>query len=403
MSGRTASTPGTSAMSAPAAVRIVAMVARREFEARVRTKSYLLGLAITAMLLAGVLLVPALLNDDSTTLGLVGSGAVTADLRTAAQAADLQLDISQLSGEPAAREALRSGDLDAVLVSQDQGYRLLVESEVNGPLRAVVDSAVTQRGVATALAQHGVDPQVLTDAVPRVTIIPLDPPQPGADQRRGIALTVTILLYIQLATFGVTVAMGVVEEKTSRVVEVLLATIRPWQLLLGKVFGVGGAGLLQLLVLGGIGLAVGSATGAVTLTGTAVSVFASGVGWFLLGFLFFSVLYAAAGALVSRQEEVNSVTTPLVLLLLVPFFIALTSVNSPDGGLAATLSWVPPFSPILMPYQQATGHAGVGLITLAVVLMLAATALFTAIGGRIYARSVLRSGSRVRLAEALRG
>lgn len=395
-------TPGSGA-SSPAAARVVALVAGREFEARVRTRSYLLGLAITAMLLAGILLVPALMNDDSTALGLVGSPAVTPELRTAAQEANLQLDISELPAEPAARAALRSGDLDAVLVSRGGEYRLLVESEVNGPLRAVVDSAVERRGLAAALAQRGIDPRELAGAVPPVTITSLDPPRPGADQRRGIALTVTILLYIQLATFGVTVAMGVVEEKTSRVVEVLLATIRPWQLLLGKVFGVGGAGLLQLLVLGGVGLAVGNATGAVTLTGTAVAVFASGVGWFLLGFLFFSVLYAAAGALVSRQEEVNSVTTPLVLLLLVPFFIALTSVNSPDGGLAATLSWVPPFSPILMPYQQATGHVGTGLVTLAVVLMLVATALFTAIGGRIYARSVLRSGSRVRLAEALRG
>lgn len=400
MSGYPSGAPAGNA--APAAARIVALVARREFDARVRTKSYLIGVLVTALLLAAILLVPALLGDDATELGLVGDHALAAGLGAAAQAAEVELTLSELSDEPAARAALRDGDLDAALIPQGEGYRLLVESEVDPQLRVVVEGVVAQHGIATALAQRGVEPQVLTEAVPPVTLTALNPPEPEADQRKGIAFVVVFLMYFQLAAFGVTVAMGVVEEKASRVVEVLLATIRPWQLLLGKVLGIGGAGLLQLLVLGGLGLIVGSATGVITLTGTAVSVFAASIGWFLLGFLFFAVLYAAAGALVSRMEELNTVTTPMMLLLLAPFLIAVFSLDSPNGGLAATLSWVPPFSPILMPIQQATGRAEPELIALAVVLMLAATALFTFIGGRIYARSVLRTGSRVRLADALR-
>lgn len=388
---------------ARAAVHMVALVARREFDARVRTKSYLIGLVVTALILAGILVAPVLLDDDATELGLVGSSGLAAGLRTAAAQAEVDLTVSELAGEPAARAALQNGEVDAVLLARDGQYQLLVESEAAPQLRAVVDSAVAQRGVAAALAQRGVDPQVLDQAVPSVTLTALDPPDPAADERRGIAFVVVILLYFQLAGFGIAVAMGVVEEKASRVVEVLLATIRPWQLLLGKVLGIGGAGLLQLLLLGAVGLAVGSATEVITLTGTAVSVFTASVGWFLLGFLFFAVLYAAAGALVARQEELNAVTTPMMLLLVVPFLIAVFSLDSPDGGLAATLSWVPPFSPILMPIEQATGRAEPGMVALAVVLMLAATALLTAIAGRIYARSVLRTGSRVRLTEALRG
>lgn len=389
--------------AAPAAVRVVALVARREFDARVRTKSYLIGLLVAALLLATFVVVPALLNDDAAELGVVGDDALTARLAETARAAEVELTVSEPADEAAARAALRRGDLDAVLVvSQDEGYRLVVESEADPQLRAVVDNAVAQRGIAAALAQRGVDPRVLTDAVPPVTLIALDPPDPDAGQRRGIAFIVVLLLYFQLAGFGMAVAMGVVEEKASRVVEVLLATIRPWQLLLGKVLGIGGAGMVQLLVLGGLGLAAGTATGVVTLTGTAVSIFAVSLGWFLLGFLFFAVLYAAAGALVARQEELNSVTTPMMLLLAAPFFIAVYSLDSPNGGLAATLSWVPPLSPLLMPLQQATGRAEPGVLALAVVLMLAATALFTFLGGRIYARSVLRTGSRVRLTEALR-
>lgn len=400
MSGHPSGTPAGNA--APAAARIVALVSRREFDARVRTKSYLIGVLVTALLLAGILVLPALLGDEATELGLVGDQALATGLGEAAQAAEVELTVSELPDEPAARAALRDGDLDAALIPQGQGYRLLVESEVDPQLRAVVEGTVAQHGIATALAQRGVDPKLLTEAASSVTLTALNPPEPEADERRGIAFVVVFLMYFQLAAFGVTVAMGVVEEKASRVVEVLLATIRPWQLLLGKVLGIGGAGLLQLLVLGSLGLIVGSTTGVITLTGTAVSVFAASIGWFLLGFLFFAVLYAAAGALVSRMEELNTVTTPMMLLLLAPFLIAVFSLNSPNGGLAATLSWVPPFSPILMPIQQATGRAEPELIALAVVLMLAATALFTFIGGRIYARSVLRTGSRVRLVDALR-
>lgn len=187
-----------------------------------------------------------------------------------------------------------------------------------------------------------------------------------------------------------------------RVVEVLLATIRPWQLLLGKVLGIGAAGLVQLLVLGAVGIGIGTATGVISLTATAVAVFAATLGWFLLGFLFFALLYAAAGALVSRQEDVNTVSTPMTILIIIPFLIGISSVQNPDSGLAATLSWIPPFSPILMPIQQATGETEPGLTVLAVVLMLAAIALVTWLGGRIYANAVLRMGSRVRLAEALR-
>ena len=93
----------------------------------------------------------------------------------------------------------------------------------------------------------------------------------------------------------------------------------------------------------------------------------------------------------------------MTLLILLPFFVAIYSVQSPGGGPAQTLAWIPPFSPLLMPLQQASGEAGVGITVLAVVLMLAATAVFTWLGGRVYAGAVLRSGSRVTLREALSG
>jgi len=382
-------------------LRTVALVARREFDSRVRTKSFVIGLLVTVVLLGAITVGPALLaDDDGQRLGLVGSGPDPALLTTSAEQAGLKLVPVEVADERTARRQVADGELDAALV----GTRIVVENEFDPVLRGVLEGALTQSAVAAALADRGVDPQVLSTAVEgaALQVTALDPPQPQAAERTGIAFIVVVVMYFQLLTFGIAVAMGVVEEKTSRVVEVLLSTIRPWQLLLGKVLGIGAAGLVQLVVLGAVGLGVGTATGVITLTGTAVSVFLASLGWFLLGFLFFAVLYAAAGALVSRQEELNAVTTPMTLLILAPFFVAIYSVQSPGGGLAETLAWVPPFSPILMPIQQASGEAGLGLTVLAVALMLVATAVFTWLGGRVYAGAVLRSGARVRVKDALR-
>ena len=384
------------------AARIVVLVARREFDARVRTKSFVLGLLVTVLLLTGILVGPLLLGDDGEQrVGFAGDTGLATTVSAAAEQAELQLSTVGLPDEPAAaRDQVRDGDLDAAVTTTAGGYRVVVESTLEPTLRTVLETAIHRRAVSAVLVEQGIDPASIGGAALRVEA--LDPPQPGAGERVAIAAVVVILLYFQLITFGIAVAMGVVEEKTSRVVEVLLSTIRPWQLLLGKVLGIGAAGLLNLVVLGAVGLAVGTTTGMITLTGTAVSVFVASLGWFLLGFLFFAVLYAAAGSLVSRQEEINAVTTPMTLLILIPFFVAVNSLQDPGGGLAGTLAWVPPFSPILMPIQQAAGESDAALTVLAVGLMLALTSLFTWVGGRIYANAVLRTGSRVRLGEALR-
>jgi ABC-2 type transport system permease protein len=385
------------------AIRVVGLVARREFDSRVRTKSFVIGLLVTVLLLGAIIAGPVLVADDGAQrLGVVGDTGSAAMLEAAAGQAGLELTTVEVPDEQAARQQVRDGELDAALVD---GSRVVVESELDPILRSVLEEDAAQRAVAGVLVERGVDPAVLSTAAAEATlqIDAFEPPDPQAAERTGLAFVVVIVLYVQLSFFGIAVAMGVVEEKTSRVVEVLLATIRPWQLLLGKVLGIGAAGLLQMVVLGAVGLGVGTATGVVTLSGTAVSVFLGSLGWFLLGFLFFAVLYAAAGSLVSRQEELNAVTTPMTLLILLPFFVAIYSAQSPGGGLARTLAWIPPFSPMLMPFQQASGEAGVGITVLAVALMLAATAVFTWLGGRVYAGAVLRSGSRVTLREALSG
>lgn len=191
------------------------------------------------------------------------------------------------------------------------------------------------------------------------------------------------------------------EEKTSRVVELLLATMKPVHLLVGKVLGIGVVGLVQLTVYGVAGLGAALGTGLLAVTGTAVTVFISTLGWFVLGYAFFALLYAAAGSMVSRQEDIGSTTTPLTLLVIVMFVLAQVALSSPDGTLSNVMAWIPPFSAILMPLRIAAGVTGPVQVVGSVLLMVLVITALAQVSAKIYERSVLRAGLRVRWKQAI--
>lgn len=202
--------------------------------------------------------------------------------------------------------------------------------------------------------------------------------------------------------YGNWVAFGVVEEKSSRVVELLLATLRPWQLLAGKILGIGALALGQLVVVTGTGLGAALLTGAVHIPSDGYGIIAQVFAWFVLGYAFFASAYAAAAALVSRQEELNNVTGPMTLVLMASYFLAIFVSQSPKGTRAHVASLVPPFSAMTMPARAAAGLVPGWEVVLAVVLMLVATAVLVRLSGRVYAGAVLRTGARVKVGEALR-
>ena len=202
---------------------------------------------------------------------------------------------------------------------------------------------------------------------------------------------------------GTMVAVGVVEEKTSRVVELLLATIKPLHLMWGKVIGIGAVVLTQVVLLGATAVIAGTATGILTVPGAAVSMFAASLAWFVLGFLFFASLYAASGAIVSRQEELSSSSAPLTVLSLAVLYSGIFGVQALDSTIIETLSWIPPFSAALMPIRIATGDTDVVQIVVTFLLMALATAAATWVTARIYQRSILRTGSRMSWGEVLKG
>jgi len=380
------------------------LVAQRELATRGRTRSFVIGLAISALLMAGLAVVPRVAGGETSyTVGLAGTAAERLGPVLAAQASadEIDLDLRSLPDEPAARAAVEDGDVDAAVVDD----RLLYRDELDSGLVQLLQTAHRSVAVEERLRAAGIDPRRVRQAL---AVPPLEPVGVGeasddASTRRVLAMVVVILMFMLIYLPAVYVAMGVVEEKSSRVVELLLSTIRPWQLLAGKIIGIGLLGLIQLAVIAAAGVGAAAVTGVLSdlppgLAGVVLGTFV----WFLLGYAFFSAAAAASGALVSRQEEVNSVMTPVTVVMMAGYLVGFSAAFSPGTTPAEVLSVVPPFSAVVMPVRAASSTVPAWQMAAALGLMALATVAVVALGAKIYQRAVLRTGARVRLPEVLR-
>jgi ABC-2 type transport system permease protein len=384
--------------------RAVLLVARREFVTQVRSRSFVIGLLFTVLIiaLAGGVGFFVASQTSGASLGLTpGTAALRPALEQAAQQQDYELELREVD-DAAGRGQVGDDELDALLTGSPGSYELVGRDAVPGDLQTVVSTAAAQQTLGAALAGAGLDPaQVAAQGRVGVTTLEADDAEQG--QRIAVALGGAFLLFFSL-NYAAAVAGGVVEEKQSRVVELLLSTIRPGQLLAGKVIGLGAVGLLTLVLLGGIGAGAAAAAGLLTLPGAAFGMFAMVVVWYLIGFFLFAALYAAIGSTVSRQEELQTAIAPMAILLIVPFILTLNLLpNDPRNGVAAVLSFVPFFSQTVMPVRYALGVAPLWEVAVAALLALLAIVLVVRLAARIYANSVLRTGARVGLREALGG
>ncbi len=218
-----------------------------------------------------------------------------------------------------------------------------------------------------------------------------------------MGIFVAVLLYVAIVLYGQIVAAGVVEEKANRIIEILLSTVRPRQLLFAKVIGIGLLGVVQLVLVGAVAVVAVLKTQVITVPSIEVVSVLGGLLWFVLGFVFYALIFAAGGSMVSRQEDLGAVTAPISMLLVGTYLAFFWVVANPTDPLAIGISILPPFAPVLMPARMATGDAAAWQVLLAVVLMLAAIIAMNRLAARIYVNSVLRVGSRVAWRQAWRG
>lgn len=385
----------------------VALVASREITTRIRTKAFRISTAVLLVgIVAGILI--SKINSGSSSpdeVGFLPQAASSApQFRIAAEAVGQKVNTPSVSSREEGEAQLRSGDLDALVTGTANGVQIEAKKDLDDTLRNAFTVLVRQSALNDQLSKAGADPTAVSAAVAaaKLDFHSLERVDPDRGQRLAIGLISGILVYLALMLYGQMVAQGVVEEKTSRIVELLLTAIRPWQLLLGKVIGIGTLGLVQLVAVGVVGIGTGLGTHVLTLPGSvAVEAGFAAFGWFLLGYLMFALMYAGLGALVSRQEDVGGAVAPLTTLIIFPYILGITILpGNPGSPLIKWLSMIPLFSPTLMPMRVASGVPAWQMLT-AIVLTIALIAGLVWLAGRIYGNAVTRTGARVRLRDAL--
>lgn len=387
--------------------RTVLLIARREIDSRLQQRGFRWGTAVFLLVIAVAALLPKYLDGgderSSYDIGVVNAAEAGPDQSAVREALrslggqDVDIEVSTVdSGE--AVELVRNDQLDAVL----DGGRIIARSEGD---RAVsyLQAALSTAALRGALAAAGVDPAEILGILDAqsATVQAVEPSD--SDARRAIATVSVVVLFAQLIGYCSWVGLGVVEEKSSRVVELVLATVRPWQLLLGKLLGIGALAIGQLLLMGAVALGVIAATDSMDLPDGAYGAISVSFVFFVLGFAFFAAMSAALSSLVSRQDEVSGVLLPVTATLMVSYFLGFVVADSSEGALARVVALVPPVSALTMPARVVGGDVPLWQVALSLGLLVLAAGLVLALAGRIYRAAVLHGGSRVSLRQAWRG
>jgi len=382
----------------------VALVARREFMQRARDRSFFVSTAITIAIIIVVVVFPRALSfgADEYQVAFPGpdGGALQAAAEAQAELADVDLTVVDVADTGEAEARVREGSLDAYV----EGDSVVVERDLASSLRVVLENSHSAVSGTRALEEAGIDADQVASALEtaRLDLVTLDPEADERTTRGAIAFIGALVLYGQLLGYGFWVALGVVEEKSSRVVEVLLSAIPARALLAGKVLGIGALGLSQLLLISVVALGAAALTGSIALDASMLQPIGLVLGWFVLGYVAYACMSAAAAARVSRQEELQNATTPLTMLAMVSFFASFYVFFNPSGTGPTIVSMIPPVSALAMPIRMARGDAAPWEVGLALVLMFALIAGLVVVAGRVYEGAVLRMGAKVPLAEAWR-
>ncbi|WP_236121311.1 ABC transporter permease [Cellulomonas palmilytica] len=374
-----------------------------------RTRSFIwtTALFVAAVVLGGVLLdVVGGQEPDATDVGFTTAAAPAASaFEATAQGMGLTVETHEVE-QAAIDQQLRDGDLDLVVTSVDPTFEVSVHDSVGPTVEPVLTAFAQQLALASAVTELGGDPAdvsgQIASAQAQVTALEPEPERDGAQIVAGYIAG--ILLFISLMTAGQLVAQGVVEEKSSRVVELLLASVRPAQLMAGKVLGIGVVGLLQVALVVGAGAGTATALGLLDTSSLDIGTTALwALVWFVVGFAMYALVLGALGALVSRQEDVGSVIGPVTTLMIIPYVLGISILPwDPTNQLATWLSFVPFCSPMLMPIRVALGAAETWEALLALGLSIAVIPVLVWLAGRIYSGAILHSGSRMKIRDALR-
>jgi ABC-2 type transport system permease protein len=287
------------------------ILAKREFVERGRSKPLLVTMAVLVVAIIAIGPVASAVmggDPEATTVGLVGTelSGIEEELKAQGDVFEIEIDVVRYSSTDQAENALEEGDADVVL---SDGNELVFHENDSLRLTALVQRAVDTVVTASILGDVGLSEAeiaALQNPSP-LTVSTVEETDPQDDAKRVAAFVGAIVLYIAVIMFGQFVAMGTVEEKQNRVVEVVLSRVRSWQVLVGKVAGIGLLALIQLGVLLGASYISAQLAGFADIDVAAIGlpIIAGVFFWFVLGYMFYAFLFAAVGSTVSRQEDLQ--------------------------------------------------------------------------------------------------
>lgn len=385
-------------------LRRVWVVAHREIRERGRSRSYRLSTALGVLLVIALVVIPSMIGTARAYhVGLSGrtpTGTVAA-IQAQATAGGHELRVTSYSTVEQGERALRDKELDVLLVN---GTQLEWRTGADSTLTAVVANALQAVHIRHEAQRLGIRSDQLAQLLVPVTLTSrtIGAAHTSDTDANAVGFIAVGLLYAAISFYAGFVLTGVVQEKANRVAEVLLARMPAREILAGKVLGIGAIGLAQFAVIGVAAALTTRLMNRADAPSIPTDVLIWTVLWFVLGYLFYSVLYAALGATTSRIEDAQSAIAPITGLMLLSYLGVIYAEENPDAGATLLLSYLPPTAPVVMIYRVATRAApGWQLLTTALITALAIWAL-TRVAGRIYSRALLRFGKRVPLRDLLR-
>jgi len=396
--------------TSPHPLPAVILVARREIVVRLRSRTFAAFTLVMAVLVVVGIVAASALNGPAAPaqaptvrVGFAGgSQALEQSFESTAVLVGVEVSVSNVGDEAAGRAQLTAGSLD-----------MLVTGSATTPAAAATDAVPAMAIIALDAAAQtarlnaaGLPPSTVTSVMAGVPVENVRLPAPSSPfeftTNVFAALGVCITLFVTLAAYGQFVSQGVVEEKATRMMEILLASIRPSELLAGKVLGIGFVAMVQIAIVTAAALITVALTNGVSIPALGVGYVLAYVVWFVLGYLMYAMAFAAVAVLVSRPEEVAGATAPVAVAVAVPYLLMFVGLSDPTNPLIVVLSIVPPFSPILMTLRIAYGVAPLWQVLVAMALTIAAIVGTTWVAGRTYANSAMRFGARVRFLDALK-
>jgi ABC-2 type transport system permease protein len=382
------------------------LVAVREMRERSRSRAFRASLLLMILVVAGAIILPGLLQSSGGTKDVGLTGSVPAELARTIQdqgnAVGTKARMHRYDSLAAGQQAVRDGRIDVLVVD---AQRLEWRRRADEQLKAVVTGAIQLVAVQERATAAGVSPAALAAVIAPVPVNNVELGQVAgrtpADETA--ALIMTMLLFFAITTYGAMVLGGVVEEKSSRVVEVLLARMPARNLLAGKIAGIGLLGLAQITVTALVAFVAITTVGSFDVPAARGAVIAWVVVWFVLGYTLYATVFGALGSLASRTEDTQSVAGPVTAVLIAGYFVAFATIGSPDAAWARVVSFFPATAPFAMPNRIAMSAPAWWEPVVAALITVAAIAGLVQFGGRVYTAAILHTGPTLKLRDAWRG